>query len=385
MNTEAALTILSELQRSPESSRRDLVKATGLHVNTVARTVSRLIEKGYVREGEAIRVTGRGRPQIPLAFDTERVCVAGVAIGQGALEFVRTDILGRPLGEASRLEVSEVKALPKQLSSVLNRLMKAAPLAVGVCVTGFVDPDTLRILFSSATPEHEVSLASALKRVGTTPVVLNSELHALSARWLMCHGAARDEDVLVVALEDGAVGASRLVAGHPNRGCVLGGNELGHMRLAVETESCYCGGIGCVERVFSTPFLRRLEGGGRKTLATALGAQALSEGARRIVELTAQAIANAAILTRPHRVVLAGSLSASAGFRDHLEHTWRSGMPAIFRNRIQLEWWPIMATLSAETAAWLAISRVIRGASPLRFCAAGGNGIVGMEASAPTA
>ena len=104
MNTQAALTILSELRRLPGSSRRDLEVATGLHVNTVARTVDALIRKGYVREGTVSRPAGRGRPQIPLEFDTERVCVAGLAIGQGALEWVHADILGRPLNEVCRQE-----------------------------------------------------------------------------------------------------------------------------------------------------------------------------------------------------------------------------------------------------------------------------------------
>ena len=177
----------------------------------------------------------------------------------------------------------------------------------------------------------------------------------------MNHGESRDEDVLVVTLEDGAVGASFLAAGRPNRGFVLGGNELGHMRLAVPTDRCYCGGVGCVERVFSTPFLRQLSGSGTTTLATALGSAQLSAGVRRTLDLTAQALANATIFTRPHRVVLAGSLAADAVFRTHFEQAWRAELPAIFRSYIQLEWWPIQATISAETAVWLAITRVIQG------------------------
>lgn len=361
MNTQAALAILSELRRTPGSSRRDLELATGLHTNTVARTVSALIGKGYVREGVAYRPGGRGRPQMSLEFDTERVSVAGLAIGQGALEFVYADILGRPLRPIHRQEVADVTSLSWLLPKVMDDIVKMTPLAVGVCVTGFVDPHSMRILFSSATPERETDLTSAMKRLGAMPVVLNSEVHALSARWLMNHSESRGEDILVVTLEDGAVGASLLVAGHPNRGCVLGGNELGHMRLAVETDRCYCGGIGCVERVFSTPFLRRLEQSGQRSLAAAFGAPQLSSGAHRILELTVHAIANAAIFVRPHRVILAGSLAVNASFRNQLEQAWGRSLPGIFRSRIRLEWWPIQATISAETAAWLAIARVFQG------------------------
>ena len=37
----------------------------------------------------------------------------------------------------------------------------------------------------------------------------------------------------------------------------IAGNELGHTRFFVDTEKCYCGHPGCLERIFSTDFLQR--------------------------------------------------------------------------------------------------------------------------------
>ncbi|MCE9612905.1 MAG: ROK family transcriptional regulator [Lentisphaerae bacterium] len=361
MDTRATLSILSALRRAPGLTRGELAARTGLHSNSVARTVTRLIRQGVVRERPPSRSVRRGRPQIPLELDTQRACVGGLAIGQGAVEAIHLDLMGQPVRSAQRHIITDAGSLPRVLPALMRDVMRSAPLAVGVCVTGFVEPHTKRILFSSALPQREVSLAATLRRCGTTPVVLNSEVHALSARWLMNHGEAQAEDVLVVTIEDGAVGASLLVAGRPNPGCMLGGNELGHMRLAVETTRCYCGGVGCVERVFSTACLRALDGPSAATLATALATPRLSSGARRIIELTAQAIANVTIFARPHRVVLAGSLTARPGFQRHMDRAWRQALPAIFERRVRLDWWPIQATISAETAGWLAIARVMQG------------------------
>ena len=89
----------------------------------------------------------------------------------------------------------------------------------------------------------------------------------------------------------------------------------------------------------------------------------MSPGARQIVDLTALALANATIFARPLRVVVGGSITAHAEFRQRLEQAWRRQLPMIFRERVLMEWWPVRATLSAETAAWLAIARIMQGAS----------------------
>ena len=88
-------------------------------------------------------------------------------------------------------------------------------------------------------------------------MILENNMHALAAWWSLIHQADIDEDVLLVSIGDGQMGAALLIEGKPNRGCAIGANELGHMRFFVDTEICYCGHPGCLERVCSTEFLRR--------------------------------------------------------------------------------------------------------------------------------
>ena len=364
MNSPLQLKILSAVWRNPGLSRSDLCNLVGLHANTITRMVEALLQKGYLREGGSTQRGLRGRPRIPLEVDPSRTCVGGLAIGAGAVEAVTLNLLGEPQTEASRVEATSALDIAKAVAALLRKLLRNNPLALGISVTGFVDPKSLRILFSSATPGVEVDLAPLMSRVGETPFVLNSEVHALSERWLMNHGEAEHDDTLVVTLEDGAVGASLLVDGRPNRGCVLGGNELGHMRLGLETDRCYCGGVGCVERIFSTGFLRRA--GETATLADALSGVPLTKAAWGIIDLIALALANVTVFTRPQRMVIAGTLTKHIGFRRALESTWRNQLPLIFRERVGLEWCSMKATVSAETAGWLALARVLSGDSEKR-------------------
>jgi predicted NBD/HSP70 family sugar kinase len=359
MNSPTQLKVLSTVWRTPGLSRSELGALVGLHANTITRMVDALIRKGYLREGASGQRGHRGRPKIPLEVDPARTCVGGIAIGAGGVEAVALNLLGQPQGEVENAAASDPAGIAKGVARLLRGVLAKNPLALGVSVTGFVDPESRRILWSSAAPAAELDLAPLLARAGETPVVLNSEVHALGMRWLMNHVESEHDDTLVVTLEDGAVGASLLVGGRPYTGCVLGGNELGHMSLNVETARCYCGGTGCVERVFSTDFLHRL--GGRGSLGDAFAAPALSAASLRIIDLVALGLANATVFARPHRVVVAGMLGRNDRFRDALSRAWRQRLPAVFRDRVLLSWYETKATLSAETAGWLAIAGVLRG------------------------
>lgn len=359
MNSPTQLKILSAVWRSPRLSRSDLEAITGFHANTIARTAEVLLRKGYLREGEAILQRSRGRPRIPLEVDPARICIGGLAIGAGSIEAVTMNLFGQPLTEIVRVPTIATEQISRTVTSLLRGLLRANPIALGVSVTGFVDPDRLRILFSSATPFGELDLAPFFKRAGDIPIVLNSEMHALSIRWRMGRAESQDEDVIVVKLDDGAVGASLLVGGVPNKGCLLGGSELGHMRLGVETERCYCGGIGCVERIFSSTFLHQCGGSG--TLAEALSRITLHPAAQKIVDLVAQALVNVTVFARPHRIVVVGSLAQNVTFRNALATAWRNQLPPIFKQTVKLEWGSLDVAASAETAGWLAISSVLRG------------------------
>lgn len=359
MNSPTQLKILSAIWRNPRLSRSDLEEATGFHANTVARTVEVLLKKGYLREGEAAAQRVRGRPRIPLEVDPARICIGGLAIGAGAIEAVTMNLFGQPLTEVVRIPTLGSEPISRTVTSLLRGLLRANPIALGVSVTGFVDPDRLRILFSSATPLGELDLAPIFKRASDIPVVLNSEMHALGIRWMMGRAESQEEDVIVVKLEDGAVGASLLLGGHPNKGCLLGGSELGHMRLGVETERCYCGGIGCVERIFSSTFLHQCGGSG--TLAEALSKTTLHPAALKMVDLVAQALVNVTVFARPHRIFVVGSLAQNVTFRDALATSWRNQLPDIFKPNVTLEWGSLDVAVSAETAGWLAIASVLRG------------------------
>ena len=195
---------------------------------------------------------------MPLEIDPGSRHVIGLAINPGHVEVARLGLRGQLLGAGTVREVESPGEIVKVASALLGKTLNRQSLAIGMSVTGFVDPDKGEILFSSATPGlGTVSLQKLYDEANDLPIFLGNDLHACAARWMLTHRAQEAEDALIVSLDDGAVGASVLIEGRPNRGCVTAANEFGHSRFIVDTAKCYCGHTGCLERIFSSDFLAR--------------------------------------------------------------------------------------------------------------------------------
>jgi predicted NBD/HSP70 family sugar kinase len=201
--------------------------------------------------------------------------------------------------------------------------------------------------------------------------VLDNDMHALAARWLLTDRADHEQDILMVTFGDGHLGAALLVDGRPNRGCATGGNELGHTRFPVETERCFCGHTGCMERIVSSGFLAlrdRASNGKAPQLPPSLdrraarfkeigGDPALDEMMRHL----ACALANAVNFVRPHRLVLISPFTRHAAFGDELVRQTRALALPHLAERVRFDLWNEDVAVVAETAAWLAMAELLYG------------------------
>jgi glucokinase len=197
-------------------------------------------------------------------------------------------------------------------------------------------------------------------------------MHAMAAWWLLMHQAESDEDVLLVSINDGQLGAALLIEGKPNRGCATGANELGHTRFFVETEVCYCGHPGCLERIVSTEFLRRRGiangtffehashyGGDGASLA-GNGDAAAAKVIEEIIDFLSAGLANAANFIRPNRLVIASETTRYPGFIDALLRSIRPRLLRELVKRVRIDMWDHVDSHSSEAAGWLALASLYR-------------------------
>jgi len=359
--------ILRLLWRGGRMSRWELHRQTGVNPNAVGVDVAALLNHGIVRECPS-EIVGPGRPRIPLEIDPTIRYVVGLSISPGRVQVSRLSLRGQLLGRTiSRPTTDPTKAIATA-QSLLEESLSDKTLAIGLTVTGFVDPEKRQILLSSSFTGHGgISLEPLYGMSGGRPVVLENNMHALAAWWLLIHQAEGDEDVLLVSIADGQMGAALLVEGRPNRGCATGANELGHVRFFVETETCYCGHAGCLERIVSTEFLRR-RGVANGTLlehaarfgTNADGDAAADKAMTEIIDYLSAGLANSCNFIRPNRLVLSSEFTRYPVFSDALQRSIRSRLLNELVKRVRIDQWDQVDSHSAETAGWLALASLYR-------------------------
>ncbi len=348
--------MIQHLWREGFLSRSELTGRMGLSANSVGTLANGLIRLGVLSEQEP-RPSNGGRPRVPLGLDATRCEVAGLSIRPGLVGAARLNLAGNLVGRSIEKKIADPAKLTAAAASLMEQVIGPETLSVGLAAPGFVDPRARAILFSAAGEgRRSISLTALEGLIGNRPLLIENDMHALSARWLLTHRAVEAEDVLLVYVNDGSLGAAVMIDGRPNRGSVRGGNELGHMRFPIKTEQCYCGQSGCLERICSSEFLAA----GGCDLGVLEAAESFGDGAPpRMVELMdhlSAGIANATNFIRPHRLVLVSPMIRFPAFSSELTRLVRTRLLQELSDRVRLELWDRPVSSLAETAGWLGIA-----------------------------
>ncbi len=356
--------VLTLIRRNGPLSRRELHDRTRLRPNTIGQITGVMLDEGLLREGQP-QSDGRGRPRQPLEIDASRRRVVGLSFEPGKVSLCRLNLHGRREGAIVERQVRQGAQMIEIGAKLVADACDRQTLAIGVAATGFIDPDSRSILTSSATMRHSPTpLDPIYAAAGKCPVLLENDMHARAFHWLLSQNQNSAEDVLLIELRDGAVGAALLIDGHPNRGCIIAGNELGHTRLPVETEMCYCGQIGCLERICSSNFLARLSGSANANLYERLSR--FYPGDKIVEEIAghlAMGIGNAINFIRPNRVLLTGSVTEALPFSNELLSRIRRFLLAPLVDRVRIDIWDAPAIPMPEAAGWVALAAIYRGNS----------------------
>jgi predicted NBD/HSP70 family sugar kinase len=335
-------------------SRTALHQSTAIRLRTVGQLVGELERQGYLIPADTQADNGIGRPRVPMRIDPARRHVVGIDLMRSGVEAARIGLLGEPLGATIRKDISDPGQSILFAARLARRLVDERTVAVGIGITGFVDPVLAEHLATAPLPgRRRTSLAPLLAATAGVPVVIDNETHGQSARWAMMNRSA-SEDCLIVLLEDGRLAASLLLGVRPNRGCVVAANELGHTTLPVKTVPCYCGQVGCLERIFSTGHLHSRGLAGNLAGHLAHPPASWRRPVREMVDLLCRGLSNAINLIRPHRLVVVSTLG-SADFSAQVEQIVRSRLLAALAERVVIDWQQPPIGSAAVAAGCLAL------------------------------
>jgi predicted NBD/HSP70 family sugar kinase len=140
------------------------------------------------------------------------------------------------------------------------------------------------------------------------------------------------------------------------------------MRFFVDTDTCYCGHPGCLERVVSTEFLRRrgvasgtiMEHASRWGAEGTNGDPAVEKAMAEVMDYLSAGLANAVNFVRPNRLVLTSEMTRFPAFSDALQRSIRSRLLQELVKRVRIDLWDQANSHSAETAGWLALATLYR-------------------------
>ena len=344
--------------RHQQVSRTELHELTGIRLNTIGDDTAALLERGVLRVGE-VQVQGRGRPRVPLEIDPSSRHVLGLAMSRETVEVGLVNLLGKLVGEpVARKAQGRAEALQAAVALLKDQL-DPETLAVGLTAPGFIDLTTHQMLFSpTVSTGKPVSLQPIYDAAGQVPIALENDAVALAARWALTHRADAETggDVLIVRLGDGRLGSTLLVNGRPNRGSVTGANELGHTRLPVEAPACFCGQVGCLERICSSEYLAMINGSQTPLTQRAAEYDGSDEAVNKMMDLLATGLSNAVNFTRISRLVIASELTACQAFTEALTERVRALVLSQLEQRLRIDLWDRSESQPSRVAASLVLA-----------------------------
>lgn len=243
-------------------SRLDIGRLTGLSQAKVTKTVSPLIESGYVTVGEHAEHSFPGRPVRPLSVVPRSMIAVGVKVNAGEIFAVTVSLGNEVLGSTRRRLKSHdpettIAAIVDSVTSLIEQLGSDAEhlSGVGVSVSGDIDTDTGTVRHSPLLNWSHVPLGGELASRLGLPVTVENDVRALakSEHWF---GVGKDANSFAIVTIGAGIGCGIYVNGDVVVGSHGVAGEIGHLPLASSDALCVCGRRGCVEAVASSHAIR---------------------------------------------------------------------------------------------------------------------------------
>ncbi|WP_217710540.1 ROK family transcriptional regulator [Streptomyces sp. NA04227] len=260
--------LLQLLRDHGARSRSTIATESGLPKATVSSLIGELVERGLVREGEADRSKGVGRPGQTVGLDGTTICALGLEIDADYIGVLALDLQGT---EIHRGRVAlDIRGLSAEtaLGTVANVIRDGLAAveahgvrAVGICLAtpGVVDAGKGTVVFAPNIGWRDVPVRAWLRErlgPGVPEVEVDNDARLATVAEHAQLASQGVTDLLLLTGEAGVAGGvitnGKLLRGHAG----LAG-EIGHAALGPSDEPCPCGRKGCWETMVGLGALLR--------------------------------------------------------------------------------------------------------------------------------
>jgi N-acetylglucosamine repressor len=350
--------LIQHLRLREGTSRIELARAMDLAPSTIGLYVDRLIEDGFLCEGQKSRRSA-GRPPTILQLNPDAGQFVGIDFEARQLSATAVDFSQQTL--ARRKQSIRASDTPdrviEKIKVAINAVRGQSPqlLGIGLAVPGTVDPRRgVAVHYEFIRDWHNVPLVKHLTDEFKVPIYLENNIRAmaLAERWF---GLARDVDNFVCVGVRSGIGAGVMVNGQLHRGRNNLAGEIGGWPCLPDTGSAQA--FATLEQLASTrAILQQLtdcvKAGQKTSLNTKRGGAVTMEemltAARdrdplviqvvhRTAKVLGQTISQFALLLNPEQIIIAGPLAELGNlFLQPIRETVDSLTPALHAKAPQI-------------------------------------------------
>ncbi|WP_224703453.1 ROK family transcriptional regulator [Devosia aquimaris] len=263
IRNESRLDVLHTVLSARETTRNEIVRATGLSPATVATVVGELLAQGIVAETK-VRPGRSGRPTATLGMNAARGFIIGIDVAE---TYVRAVLFDTALNQLAFADgdggerVPDADAVVEGIGRLVDKLLeeqgisRSDVLGVGVSLPGLVQgpsgPSVIVPLWAWQNVETE-----RLRERLALPLAIDNPLKASATAelWL---GRGRYRSSLATVNLGTGVGAGIALEGRILRGATNSAGEWGHSLLVLDGRLCRCGRKGCVEAYVGAPGIQQ--------------------------------------------------------------------------------------------------------------------------------
>lgn len=263
IRNESRLDVLHAVLSAGETSRNEIVQATGLSPATVATVVGELLGQGIIAETK-VRPGRSGRPTTTIGMNAKRGWILGIDVAETYVRAVLFDTALKQVAFADGDDgekVQDAEAVVEGIGRLVDRLLdeqgiaRSDVLGAGVSLPGLVQgpsgPSVIVPLWAWQNVETE-----RLRERLALPLAIDNPLKASATAelWL---GRGRYRSSLATVNLGTGVGVGIALEGRILRGATNSAGEWGHSLLVLDGRLCRCGRKGCVEAYVGAPGIQQ--------------------------------------------------------------------------------------------------------------------------------
>lgn len=256
-----ALTVVHHLQQHGVLTRNEVAGLLDVSRSKATNITNGLIKQGIIEEEAVAESTGGRRPQL-LALRREFAYVVGIQMGATGADICVANLRGEVLG-VRRLDLT-VRGNPnavmdsafQQVFALLEDLAISPEQvrAVGIGVPAPVDKDSQHIVSPAIMLGWEnYSIVDYVQQHFPGAVIQVGNDASLMALGEYRMGAGRGHENFIFVKIGTGIGCGIISNGRVYLGSTGCSGHIGHVSIDRDGPVCYCGNVGCLEKMVAAP------------------------------------------------------------------------------------------------------------------------------------